>query len=799
MRGPMTGPSGEIIEMPVISNFREGLDIMEYFISTHGGRKGAADTALKTADSGYLTRRLVDASSDTIIRITDCGTTQGVEINPFRFSKTEIMESIEDRIYGRVTSRPIADPSTGEVIVEANQWITREMAAQIGKMEVDLPIGSKKKQERLVGTVSVEDVRDPNSGRVIIQMDEIITPRLIAALRAAKISRAKVRPQIMIRSPMVCEVSNGICQYCYGLDMSNHRPVELGTAVGVIAAQSVGEPGTQLTMRTFHTGGVAGVDITQGLPRAEELFEARKTVKSAQAEISPLDGHVSAITFGTSGNQVEITGERRSAQIPSPLECATVGEEVDITDLIDAKSPCTGEVYLLSNGEPREMLVIDTASGDRSYLLPPGAVPQVRDGTTVAAGEALTERFNIQPIVADRRGTLRFPEGKERSFQIVGRDESIQTYEIPYGARMMVEPGATVKEGDHLTSKSKPIVIAAEAEGRVLLLPERILVYNPQGRALRFRLTPDVVPLKGNGEPVRESEKLVKLEIPQTTILVEDIEDKDGIAIVHFHPKSTVEINQAATVRTGDKVKEGDLLTKGVVAPHTLLEAAGVQKAREYLLSEIHKVYKAQGVDINDKHLEVIIREILNNVRIVDRGDSRFLLSDLVSLEEFQDEVRRLMRWNQEAEQTCSEAIGGKIAEDIVAQGRLLAAADDSLTEDVMAAAQRANLSLIRVQRGEEAVEIPLEKKRLPIGERELLRISKAALQTKGWLSAASFQRTTKVLAEAALRGEIDELDGLKPSIIVGKKIPAGTGFPNIPEVLLSEPGEHSEQDPEQA
>jgi len=800
MRGPMTGPSGEIIEMPVISNFREGLDIMEYFISTHGGRKGAADTALKTADSGYLTRRLVDASSDTITLIIDCGTTQGVEINPFRFSKTEIMESIEERIYGRVTSRPIVDPSTGEVILEANQWITRDMAARVDRMEVDLPLGSKKQQERLVGTKSVEDVRDPKSGRVILQTDEAITPRLLEALRAAGISRVKVRPQIVIRSPMVCEVSNGICQYCYGLDMSNHRPVKLGTAVGVIAAQSVGEPGTQLTMRTFHTGGVAGLDITQGLPRAEELFEARKTVKSAQAEISPLDGHVSAITFETTGDQIEITGERRSAQIPSPLACATVGEEIDITDLIDAKSPCTGEVYLLSNGEHREMQVIDTASGDRSYLLPPGAVPRVRDGATVAAGEALTERFNIQPIVADRKGILRFPEDKERSFQVAGRDESIQTYEIPYGARMMVEPGATVKEGDHLTSKSKPIVIAADAEGSVLLLPDRILVYNPQGRALRFRLTPDVVSLKGNGEPVREGEKLVKLAIPLTTILIEDIEDKDGISIVHFHPKSTVEINQAATVRTGDKVKQGDLLTKGVVAPHTLLETAGVQKVREYLLSEIHKVYKAQGVDINDKHLEVIIREILNNVRIVDRGDSRFLLSDLVSLEEFQDEVTRLMRWNQAAEQACNEAIGEKIAEDIVAQGRLIAAADDPLTEDVMAAAQRANLSLIRVQRGEEAIEIPLEKKRLPVGERELLRISKAALQTKGWLSAASFQRTTKVLAEAALRGEIDELDGLKPSIIVGKKIPAGTGFPNTPEVLLvSEPAEYSEQEPEPA
>lgn len=799
MRGPMTGPSGEIIEMPVISNFREGLDIMEYFISTHGGRKGAADTALKTADSGYLTRRLVDASSDTIIREIDCGTTQGIEINPFRFSKTEIMESIEERIYGRVTSRPIVDPSTGEVIVGANQWITRDMAAHIGKMEVDLPLGSEKERERLVGTKSVEDVRNPATGRVLLQMDEVITPRLIEASCAAGILRVKVRPQIVIRSPMVCEIRNGICQYCYGYDMSNHRPVELGMAVGVIAAQSVGEPGTQLTMRTFHTGGVAGVDITQGLPRAEELFEARKAVKGAEAEIAPLDGHVNAINFDASGDRVEITGEKRSVKIPSCLVRASVGEQVDVDSLIDAKSPCSGEVYLVSVGEHREMLVIDTSSGDRSYLLPVGAVLRVKDGYIVAAGEALTERFNILPIVADRKGTVRIPEGAERTFDLAGRDGNVQTYEIPYGARMLVEPGATVQGGDHLTSRSKPIVIVAEAGGSVLLLADRILVYNPQGRAMRFRLTSDVTPLKGHGEPVREGERLVKLEIPQAKILVEEIEESNGIAIVHFHPKSVVEISQAATVRVGDKVKEGDLLTKGVVAPHTLLETAGVQKAREYLLAEIHKVYKAQGVDINDKHLEVIIRQILNNVRIIDSGNSYFLLSDLVSLEEFQSEVRRLMRWNQEAEQARKEAIGALIAEDIVAQGRLIASAGDPLTEEMMGAIQRTGLTLIRIKRGEETAEVPMEKKRLPVGERELLRISKAALQTKGWLSAASFQRTTKVLAEAALRGEIDELEGLKPSIIVGKKIPAGTGFPIAQEMPETEAVEAIESVPELA
>ena len=778
MRGPMAGPSGEILEKPVISNFREGLDMMEYFISTHGGRKGAADTALKTADSGYLTRRLVDATSDTIICEEDCHTAQGVEVDPLRYSKTEVMEPIEDRIYGRVASRAIIDPSTGETLVEADQWITHDMAVHIGKLEVELAIGGEDEQERLIGTKSVDEVRHPSGGHVLVQGDELITPRLIEGLLAAEIEAIKVRPQVIIRSPMVCETRSGICQRCYGFDMSNHRPVALGTAVGVIAAQSVGEPGTQLTMRTFHTGGVAGEDITQGLPRAEELFEARRTVKSAQAGISPLDGQVTAVTStATGGDRVEITGESRVLRIPAVLVRAEEGQELDAEDILDSSSPCSGEVYLVGSGERREVIVVDVDGGDRVYLLPRGAVPVVKEAATVSAGDALTERFNVEPIVADRPGVIEFPEDKDRIFRLVGKDGTTAEYEIPFGARMMVEPGAKVKEGDQLTSRSKPIFISSDVDGTTLLLRDRIVVYNPHGRGLRFRLTPDLSPAKSSGERVVEGQMLVRLEIPPSRVVVEKVQTKAGIAHVSVHPKSVVKIDQAVTVRTGDKVKEGDLLTKGIVAPHTLLETAGVRKTREYFLTEIHRVYKTQGVDINDKHLEVIIRQILNNVRIVDRGDSRFLMSDLVALEEFQAEVGRLARLNQEAETARQDAIGQKAAEDIVVVGQLIASAGQALTEETLKAAGQAGASVVRVQRGDETVEVPLADQRMPVGERELLRISKAALQTKGWLSAASFQRTTKVLAEAALRGEIDELEGLKPSIIVGKRIPAGTGF----------------------
>jgi len=780
MRGPMAGPSGEIIERPVISNFREGLDMMEYFISTHGGRKGAADTALKTADSGYLTRRLVDASSDTIVRELDCGTTQGVEISPLRFSRTEVMETIEDRIYGRVAAAPVVDPSSGEILVEPNQWITHEIAAHLSQLECEMPFKSPAQKERVLGTKSATDISDPKSGRVLVKADESITPQLLEALKAAKITTVRVRPRIVIRSPMMCESVSGVCQLCYGFDMSNHRPVQLGTAVGVIAAQSVGEPGTQLTMRTFHTGGVAGEDITQGLPRAEELFEARKTTKGGEAGISPLDGYVTDITSSaTGGDRVEVTGEARNVLVPTAILRSEVGEEVEVDVLIDPGSSCAGEVFVTETDGERELIVLDTGSGDRSYPIPANASAAVKSGKKISEGDALTGRYNVEPIVADQRGVVHISEEDERLFHLACDDETILEYRIPYGSRLMVEHNAKVSAGTQLTSRSKPIFVASENEGVAVVLEDFILVYNPESGGMRIPLTSDLSFIGAQGGTVKSGQRILRLEIPHIgTVVVESVEVDGDLANVMIRPKSSVKIDKAITVRVGDKMEKGDPLTKGAIAPLTLLDEAGVHKTRQYLLNEIHKVYKQQGVDINDKHLEVIIRQILNNVRVVDRGDSRFLLGDLVPLEEFRHEVGRLAVENEEEERARREATGEKLAEDVVATGFLLASAGDTLTEEIIAGARKMGLSRVRILRNEESVELPLVEKRLPDGERELLRISKAALQTKGWLSAASFQRTTKVLAEAALRGEVDGLDGLKPSIIVGKRIPAGTGFP---------------------
>ncbi len=788
MRGPMAGPSGEIIERPVISNFREGLDMMEYFISTHGGRKGAADTALKTADSGYLTRRLVDASSDTIISELDCETSQGIDIDPLWFSKTDVMETIGERIYGRVSAEAVIDPASGEVLIDANQWISQDVADHLGCLECELSMSKPAERERMIGTKSVGEIKHPESDRVLIKPDELLTPRLLDTLQEAGIKTVRVRPRIVIRSPMTCETANGVCQLCYGFDMSNHQPAALGMAAGVIAAQSVGEPGTQLTMRTFHTGGVAGDDITQGLPRAEELFEARKTMKTGEAGISPLDGYITNILPTASGDdQVEVTGEIRTARLPVSIIRAEAGEQIDVDALIDPSSPCGGELYILDHEDgSQELLITDKSAGDRSYILPLDATPKVKDGDRVSEGEALTERYNIEGITADRDAVVQIPEDEDRVFHLVDEDGQTTEHEIPFGARLMVEAGAKVKEGEQLTSRSKPVFIAAEGEGTVLLLPDRIVVYNPDGDCLRMPLTSDLYVSKKHGSTVKAGESVLALEIAHKgEVMIESIAKKKGIATVHLQPKSVVRIDKAVTVRVGDKVEEGDLITKGVVAPHTLLETAGVNKARQYLLDEIHKVYKQQGVDINDKHLEIIIRQILNNVRIIDRGDSRFLLGDSVTLEAFRKEIRELTKWNQEVERLRQDVLGEPLAEDVAIGGHLIATSGTALTQEIIARASKLMIERVYVTHGEETVEVPLIAKAFPDGERELLRISRAALQTKGWLSAASFQRTTKVLSEAALRGEVDELDGLKPSIIVGKRIPSGTGF-KVPGLIAS-------------
>ena len=794
MRGPMADPKGRIIEWPVISNFREGLTVFEYFISTHGGRKGTADTALKTADAGYLTRRLVDAAVDVVVREEDCGTRQGIDIDPLYYSRGEVMETIEQRIYGRFTAEPVRDPKTGEVIVDRNVMIDRETAKKLDRMRVEISLNEEGLEERIGWMKAVEDIRHPETGTVLVRENEALTPELLEDLRAAGIERITVRPRIVIRSPMTCQTKEGVCQKCYGMDMAFHRPVELGTAVGIIAAQSIGEPGTQLTMRTFHTGGVAGMDITQGLPRAEELFEARKTTQAPHANVAPLSGYVTAIETTREGkDRVELTSPPRTVRVPVALLRVAEGEEVDARMFLVLRSPMDGTAFLFEEGGQRFLAILDTQGGDKLYVLPRGVAPAVEQRQRVKAGDPLSGEYTMEPLRAPVAGVVEL-HSKDGVSLIVIHDKRGRSYplEVPQGAEVLVSDGDQVEEGQELTSPAGPFVVSSEVDGTALVGQGAVAVL-ASSRSLIVPLTGDVLPVVETGDQIREGQEILQLNLPQgEAIIVERVEVENEIARVRFRYRTRITCDQPAVVKIGDKVERGEPISKGVIPPQQLMEVAGVKKTQEYLLTELQKVYKSQGVDINDKHFEVIIRQILNNVRIVDPGESNFLLNDVVPLEVFQDEVRRLSQENARIRREREEIVGDVLLAPVQRGGMTIAEAGEVLTQELLERMVNLGVRQVRVEHHGEPRTVRIAEYRIPQGERELLRISRAAILRKSWLAAASFERTTKVLADAALRGEEDPLTSLKPCLMVGKKVPVGTGF--RPREEVAEEGQEVEK-----
>jgi DNA-directed RNA polymerase subunit beta' len=494
MRGLMADPTGRIIDLPIKANFSEGLTVLEYFISTHGARKGLADTALRTADSGYLTRRLVDVSQDVIVREEDCGSGSGIWVSDISEQRS-LTEPLFERIAGRFAAGDIVIPGSSEVLVKDNTEITDDLARAI--------IGSGLSQVR-------------------------------------------------VRSVLTCQSREGVCRRCYGRNLATGKVVEIGEAVGVIAAQSIGEPGTQLTMRTFHTGGVAGTDITQGLPRVEELFEAR--IPKGKSIISEIDGAI----------------------------------EIEKT------------------------------------------------------------------------------EAGLRKVKVSQRDVYDTTYELKTKKVLpMVAKGDAVQEGSELargkSGKGEEIVVQARAAGTVTQIGENIVVRTAD-------------------------------------------EDTREYAVPH---------GARIRVKDNDEVKAGDQITEGSVSPQELLAILGRESVQRYLVEEVQRVYRSQGVDINDKHIEVIVRQMMRKVRVETAGDTELLPGDIVSVFEYEEANRKTL------------AEGGEPA----------------------------------------------------IAETVLLGLIKAALNTASWLSAASFQETTRVLTEAAIAGKVDRLRGLKENVIIGKLIPAGTGL----------------------
>jgi len=599
MRGLMTDTQGRIIEIPIKANFREGLNVLEFFMSSHGARKGLADTALRTADSGYLTRRLVDISHDVIVNAEDCGTDDGIVVSDLVVAG-ETIEHLKERIVGRVPAEDVK--KDGEILIKKNELITVEMA-------------------------------------------DIIT-------------KAGVR-NIKIRSPLTCELEKGVCQKCYGIDLSNHTEVLLGEAVGVIAAQSIGEPGTQLTMRTFHTGGVA------------EKGSVQTTI------------------------QAEVSGEVKFR-----------------------------DIRILDTDETSDQIVVSQSGkiviNDYEYEVPSGSILRIKEGEKVKRQQVLVEfdPYHI-PILSEVEGTVEYrelyvKENYDEKFDVTERmavkpmehgdinprivifdkKHKLAEYNIPYGAYLMAAEGTKVRKGEIIAKILKEGEGTKDITGGLPRIQELFEARNPKGKAM-------ITEVSGKIEISSKKKKGMR------RLLVRSLENEND------YKEYLVPVGDHLIVTDGMKVEKGDKITEGVTSPHDILAVKGLVEAEQYILESVQQVYREQGVTVNDKHIEIIVKQMFKKVKIKNGHGSLFL-------------------------------------EDEVVERRL-----------------------VELENKKNIVEGKPEIEFSPV----IQGITKAAVNTESFISAASFQETTKVLSNAAIQGKEDTLEGLKENVIIGKKIPAGTGF----------------------
>ncbi|MBI1386718.1 MAG: DNA-directed RNA polymerase subunit beta', partial [Rhizobiales bacterium] len=618
MRGLMAKPSGEIIETPIISNFKEGLTVLEYFNSTHGARKGLADTALKTANSGYLTRRLVDVAQDCIILEDDCGTDGGINV------------------------RAVVD--AGEVIVSIGQ--------------------------RVLGRTAADDIVSPTSGAVLVKAGEEIGESQAEAINAAQIQ------EVRIRSVLTCETRRGVCAKCYGRDLARGTPVNIGESVGVIAAQSIGEPGTQLTMRTFHIGGTAQV-VDQSF--IEASFEGK--VRIANRNVAR-DSNDRLVTMGRNV-QIQILG-------PDGKELAShkvaYGAQLRVDDGDTVKrgtrlaewDPYTRPILTEVDGIVGVEDLVDGFSVHEQYDESTGITNRVViDWRTSPRGNELKPAIKI----TDKEGMpVKLPRGGDAR------------YLLSVDAILSVEPGKKVKAGDALARIPLESAKTRDITGGLPRVAELFEARRPKDHAI-------IAEISGTVEFGKDYKNKRRIGI---------VPDDDNLEKVEY----LIPKGKHLSVQEGDRIEKGEFILDGLPAPHDILAIKGVEELAAYLVTEIQDVYRLQGVTINDKHIEVIVRQMLQKVEITDAGETDLLKGEQLDAEEF-----RVM--NLEVERS----------------GRRPAVA-------------------------------------MPV----LLGITKASLQTRSFISAASFQETTRVLTEAAVNGKVDDLEGLKENVIVGRLIPAGTG-----------------------
>ena len=659
MRGLMAKPKksnaggGEIIENPILSNFKEGLSILEYFISTHGARKGLADTALKTADAGYLTRRLVDVSQDVIVNTDDCGTLRGITVEPLKKNE-EVVEKLEERIVGRTSLNDVYDPLTEELLVAAGDHINEAVAKKIEASPIE---------------------------------------------------------SIEVRSALTCEAKTGICAKCYGRNLATGKMVQKGEAVGVVAAQSIGEPGTQLTLRTFHVGGIAG-NISEennlavkfdGVAEIEDL----KTVKGKDSE----------------GNDVDIVISRTS-------EIKLVDKKTGI--VLSTNNIPYGSTIFVKNGQslkkgsvvcqwdPYNGVIISEFSGKvRFENIEQGVTYQVEiDEQTGFQEKVISESRNKKLIP-----TLHIEDGK---------GSVIRSYNLPVGAHLMVEDKDKINIGKILVKIPRKSSKAGDITGGLPRVTELFEARNPSNPAV----VSEIDGVVSFGKIKRGNREII-------------IESKTGDI-----KKYLVKLSNQILVQENDFVKAGMPLSDGSVTPNDILNIKGPSAVQQYLVNEVQEVYRLQGVKINDKHFEVVVRQMMRKVRIEDSGDTIFLENQLVHKSDFIDEN--------------DDIFGKKVIEDAGDSAALKAGQIVSARElrDENSILKREDKALVAARDARPATATPI-----------LQGITRASLQTKSFISAASFQETTKVLNEAAVNGKVDTLEGLKENVIVGHRIPAGTGL----------------------
>jgi len=674
MRGLMAKPKksnvggGEIIENPILSNFKEGLSILEYFISTHGARKGLADTALKTADAGYLTRRLVDVSQDVIVNEFDCGTLRGIEVTALKKNE-EVVETLGERILGRVALNDILDPSSNEVLLEGGKLIDEEAVAKIE--------------------------------------DTLIT-------------------SVEVRSPLTCETKKGICVSCYGRNLATGKAVQIGEAVGVVAAQSIGEPGTQLTLRTFHVGGVAGniseenslISKFDGTAEIEDL----KLVKSKDS-----DGNSTNIVISRTTEIKILDSKTKNVLTTNNIPYGSYlniknGQKVSKGDIICQWDPFNGVIVSEFAGK----IVYENIEVGKTYQV---EIDEQTGFKEKVITDSRDKKLIPTLLIQDKKGV------------------TLRSYNLPVGAHIIVDEDESIEKGKILVKIPRKSAKSGDITGGLPRVTELFEARNPSNPAV----VSEIDGVVSFGKIKRGNREII-------------VESKFGDI-----RKYLVKLSNQILVQENDFIKAGMPLSDGSITPNDILNIKGPSAVQQYLVNEVQEVYRLQGVKINDKHFEVVVRQMMRKVKIIDPGDTLFLEDQLTYKDDFISENDKL--YGMKVIEEAGESENLKV-------GQLVSARQ---LRDENSILKRDDKNLVEARDAKPAT-----------ASTQLQGITRASLQTKSFISAASFQETTKVLNEAAVNGKNDTLEGLKENVIVGHKIPAGTGMRKYDDIIVGPKDEYN-------